>query len=158
MRIVSHLIVATGAFSVYVVYAEPGLLLTPFALALAYAMVLLGCCLPDIDHPQSTIGSRCMILSYPIRFVFGHRGITHSLLAVAALSLLSYHFKSFLLFFLAFGYAMHLVGDFLTDSGIPAFYPSRKRYRFVLVGTTGSISESFMVMFFVSFCGLLIFI
>jgi inner membrane protein len=158
MRITSHLIVATGAFSVYVAYTERELVSAPFSLFLAYAMVLIGCCLPDIDHPGSTIGRRCQILSYPIRIVFGHRGITHSLLAVVGLWFISYHFNNPFLFWLAFGYAMHLLGDYLTDAGIPALYPSKKRYRFLLVGSTGGISETIMVGLFMTLCSVLIFI
>jgi len=42
--------------------------------------------MPDIDHPQSAFGKRVLPLSIPIATVFGHRGITHSLLAVAGMS------------------------------------------------------------------------
>lgn len=158
MRIASHLIVATGAFSVYVAYAEKELISTPLPLFFAYLMVLAGCCLPDIDHPGSTIGRRCQILSYPIRIVFGHRGVTHSMLAVMGLWFISYHFNSPIIFWLAFGYTMHLLGDYLTDAGIPAFYPSRRRYRFLIVGSTGGLSETVMVGLFMILCSLIIFI
>ena len=43
---------------------------------------LLTCLLPDIDHPKSLLGQRLKWLSYPIARAFGHRGFTHSLLAV----------------------------------------------------------------------------
>jgi len=45
---------------------------------------LITCLLPDIDHPKSLLGQRLKWLSYPIARAFGHRGFTHSLLAVAA--------------------------------------------------------------------------
>ncbi|MEJ1267581.1 metal-dependent hydrolase [Pantoea ananatis] len=45
---------------------------------------LLTCLLPDIDHPKSLLGQRLRWLSHPIARAFGHRGFTHSLLAVAA--------------------------------------------------------------------------
>ncbi|VEB43121.1 Inner membrane protein ydjM [Chromobacterium violaceum] len=43
---------------------------------------LAGSLLPDIDHPKSWLGRRIPFLSRPISYLFGHRGITHSLLAV----------------------------------------------------------------------------
>ena len=43
---------------------------------------LLTCLLPDIDHPKSLLGQRLKWVSVPIARAFGHRGFTHSLLAV----------------------------------------------------------------------------
>lgn len=44
---------------------------------------LLTSLLPDIDHPRSLLGQRLRWISVPIARAFGHRGFTHSLLAVA---------------------------------------------------------------------------
>lgn len=46
---------------------------------------ILTCLLPDIDHPKSFLGQRLKWVSKPIARAFGHRGFTHSLLAVFAL-------------------------------------------------------------------------
>ncbi|STI17542.1 putative membrane-bound metal-dependent hydrolase [Escherichia coli] len=46
---------------------------------------ILTCLLPDIDHPKSFLGQRLKWISKPIARAFGHRGFTHSLLAVFAL-------------------------------------------------------------------------
>ncbi|CDL39947.1 Membrane-bound metal-dependent hydrolase YdjM, induced during SOS response [Citrobacter freundii] len=46
---------------------------------------ILTCLLPDIDHPKSLLGQRLKWISKPIARAFGHRGFTHSLLAVFAL-------------------------------------------------------------------------
>lgn len=156
MRFASHLIVASGAFAVFVSYKQSALIQQPITLFTYYLFVLVGCCLPDIDHPSSTIGRRVTFVSYPIRLIFGHRGITHSLLAVAILAYSSSLVGNLYLSWMTFGYAMHLLGDFLTDSGIPALYPSRRRYRFILVGSTGGLSEVLMVSLFSLACGLLI--
>ena len=43
---------------------------------------ILTCLLPDIDHPKSFLGQRLKWISKPIARAFGHRGFTHSLLAV----------------------------------------------------------------------------
>lgn len=112
---------------------------SPFAIVAAAA----GGVLPDIDEPRSWLGRRLPFLSYPINALFGHRGATHSLIAVialaAALSLVAellgplgqgawYHAA---LPFLV-GYASHLLGDLLTPSGVPLFWPSSRRQAFPL--------------------------
>ena len=43
---------------------------------------IVTCLLPDIDHPKSFLGQRLKWISKPIARAFGHRGFTHSLLAV----------------------------------------------------------------------------
>lgn len=43
---------------------------------------VLTCLLPDIDHPKSFLGQRLSWISKPVARAFGHRGFTHSLLAV----------------------------------------------------------------------------
>ena len=43
---------------------------------------ILTCLLPDIDHPKSFLGQRLSWISKPVARAFGHRGFTHSLLAV----------------------------------------------------------------------------
>ncbi|MHB1418042.1 MAG: metal-dependent hydrolase [Bacillota bacterium] len=43
---------------------------------------------PDIDQPSSLIGKGAFFISWPIRIIFGHRTITHSLLGFLATTLL----------------------------------------------------------------------
>ena len=50
------------------------------------ASAALGALLPDIDESNSLIGRKLKVLSYPIKWIFGHRGITHSLVALAAVT------------------------------------------------------------------------
>lgn len=98
-----------------------------------YGGIMLGSLLPDIDHPQSYIGRRLWILSAPINKLFGHRGFTHSILSLTILGIVTapwwlvnpLFFGGFLL-----GYFSHLLGDMCTISGVPLFYPNKKRYRF----------------------------
>jgi len=49
-------------------------------------IVLISGIFPDIDHPKSKIGRKLKILSYPINFIFGHRGLFHSLLLAIGFS------------------------------------------------------------------------
>jgi len=74
-------------------------------------------------------------ISKPLSRLFGHRGFTHSLLAVAAAiwgldqsqapALLPTGVKDALII----GYLSHLLGDWLTPAGIPLLWPSKRRYR-----------------------------
>jgi inner membrane protein len=79
--------------------------------------------LPDIDHPKSLLGQRLRWLSQPIARAFGHRGFTHSLLAVAAgLWLFQINLPKSspippdVLQGLTLGYLSHIVADMLTGA------------------------------------------
>ena len=75
----SHVVVAVAAWT----WAAPHLgapSLDPLALGLA----TIGAMLPDIDHPSSWIGRRLRLISRPLAATFGHRGVTHSMVAVLA--------------------------------------------------------------------------
>ncbi|BAN95988.1 hypothetical protein E05_12220 [Plautia stali symbiont] len=87
---------------------------------------LLTCLLPDIDHPKSVLGQRLKWLSQPIARAFGHRGFTHSLLAVAVslwLFQINVPADRFLpadvLQGMTLGYLSHIVADMLTPAGVP---------------------------------------
>ncbi len=88
--------------------------------------VLLSCLLPDIDHPRSLLGQRLYWLSKPIARLCGHRGFTHSLLAVI-IGVILLHinlpgdswiapdvFQGIIL-----GYLSHIAADMLTPAGVP---------------------------------------
>ena len=45
-------------------------------------MALASALLPDLDHPRSLLGRQLPWISGPLSRLFGHRGFTHSLLAV----------------------------------------------------------------------------
>lgn len=104
---------------------------------------LLTCLLPDIDHPKSVLGQRLKWLSSPIAIIFGHRGFTHSLLAIIAGILLftlcqpaqitipldAFHA-------MIIGYLSHIVADMLTPSGVPLLWPWRWRVRIPILSST----------------------
>lgn len=93
----------------------------------------LGGLLPDIDHPNSVVGRRVRFLSVPLSSIFGHRGFTHSLLAVVLIGAMVVHFTlegQSLLLPVCIGYLSHILGDTLSASGVPLFYPySKRRYK-----------------------------
>jgi inner membrane protein len=88
--------------------------------------------LPDIDHPKSILGKMFYPISKALERNYGHRTITHSLLFLVVVSLISFsiekHFfetsnYSIALFFAIFS---HLILDMVTIQGIPLFYPFAK--------------------------------
>lgn len=103
---------------------------------------VLTCLLPDIDHPKSFLGQRIPWIARPVARMFGHRGFTHSLLAV---------FAGLTLFYLkipdgwllpadaiqgmVLGYLSHILADMLTPAGVPLLWPCRWRFRFPIVTT-----------------------
>lgn len=96
---------------------------------------LLTCLLPDIDHPRSFLGQRLRWLSYPIARAFGHRGFTHSLLAVVGGVALfnlqvpaEWVVPADVFQGLVLGYLSHIVADMLTPAGVPLLWPCRWRF------------------------------
>lgn len=99
---------------------------------------VLGSMLPDIDHPSSAFGRRVLPISVALSAVFGHRGITHSLLAVVGMSALAWYSLHHLNWHpgysvpfavgIAVGYLSHLAGDWMTSSGVPLLWPDKRRF------------------------------
>lgn len=126
----------------------------PVQTLLILAGGIIGSHLPDIDHPNSAFGSRVKPLSVPISALFGHRGITHSLLAVIGMSFLIWWALNYLhwqqgftvplVVGIAAGYLSHLAGDYFTNSGVPLLWPSRKRFVSPLKFCTGDMREYVM--------------
>lgn len=112
---------------------------------------LLGSMLPDIDHPKSAFGSRLVPVSTIISGIFGHRGITHSLFATVAITLGGGYFLhntnvGFLevgpfMVGISVGYLSHLLGDWMTNSGIPLLWPNRRRFVSPVRMFTGDLKE-----------------
>lgn len=135
MMAVSHVVVG-GALWAGVAYAT-GQPTEPTGLGLA----ALGSLLPDIDHPQSWAGKRMALVSVPLAALIGHRGLTHSLLAVAGFALLlallgPHHLAAPL----AVGYLSHLLADSFTLSGVPLLWPNKRPFGLKLI-RTGSLAE-----------------
>ena len=107
-----------------------------FMLWMAAAVV--GGLFPDVDHPHSRMGRAMPLVSWLVRCIAGHRGLTHSLafLALVGGGLFCFVSMPIGLGFAA-GYASHLFGDFLTDGGIPLFWPWRRRVGFRLFANGG---------------------
>ena len=110
------------------------------------AAAALGALLPDIDHPQSWAGRKMRVVSVPLSLLIGHRGLTHSALAVAAcLVALAVMGMGWLAAPVVVGYLSHLLADALTPSGVPLLWPSRRRFTLNLC-RTGSVAEIAIVV------------
>ena len=108
----------------------------------------LGALLPDIDHPGSKIGKALYPIAWVVNKLFGHRGATHSLLALFLTSVLFVLPSLMLTGFAGFmytqfaigvsvGFLSHLILDMSTKSGVPLLYPfTRKSFRIAQL-TTG---------------------
>lgn len=150
----SHVVVAFGCVVAYKAALGDDLTINP----LDYIVAVFASLLPDIDDNRSYIGSRFAFIAFPFRMIFGHRGITHSLLMLAILSGLVFFYGNEFNWIIPFaiGYGSHLLADFVTNSGIPLFYPYSQRYKFFVTFETGSIKE--YVVVFVLSLGITIFV
>ena len=110
--------------------------------ALALGAAVIGSLLPDLDHPSSWLGRRLWPVSKPLAVVLGHRGLTHSLLAVVGgLMLIQAMEPGTLLGRLvepmALGYLSHLAADALTPAGVPLLWPWKRRFALPICSTGG---------------------
>ncbi len=108
--------------------------------------VALGALLPDLDHPKAWLAQFRLTRRGLLRFIrpfafpsavlreeFGHRGALHSLLAVLVLYLAAQALDASARgaaqvgAALAWGYALHLAADALTNRGVPLLFPFWRR-------------------------------
>lgn len=126
---------------------------------------LIGSLLPDIDHPKSWLGRRIPFISVPLSAIVGHRGVTHSMIALivvqaaALVSAINWQSTSggWLAPFmtgLGVGYASHLLADWLTNSGIPLLWPNPKRFAAPVTIQTGSPVEYLVALGLYALVGL----
>jgi len=143
--------VALGAAAWLVAAPRLGLpALSPACLGLTLA----GSLLPDIDHPASWLGQRLRPLSRMVGAVFGHRGITHSALAVAVCvwGLLQGGAPRWAVAPLAVGVLSHLAADLLTPAGLRLAWPLRRTWA-LPVCAAGSAMEPLVVALLLTWAG-----
>ncbi len=136
--------VALGAAAWLIAAPRLGLpALEPIQLAWAVA----GSLLPDIDHPQSWVGRRVRPLSTFIAAILGHRGATHSLLAVGGCAWLLLHdgYSRAIVAPLMVGYLSHLAGDLVTPRGLRLAWPLKGTWALPLC-RSGSPFEPLVVV------------
>ena len=137
----SHVVVGVAAWT----WAAPHLGL-PVMNPLELGLAAVGALLPDIDHPSSWVGRRARLVSRPMAAMIGHRGITHSFVAVlVCLIFLRWEgISRAVVDPLIVGYLSHLAADLLTTSGLRLAWPSAKRQAIGLC-RTGSFTETAIV-------------
>ncbi|MCC8365281.1 metal-dependent hydrolase [Xenorhabdus sp. PB61.4] len=119
--------------------------------------VLLASLLPDIDHPHSTLGRLFRFISVPIARLCGHRGFTHSLLALTVGVVLfqteippEWPIPTDFIHAMLIGYISHLIADMLTPAGIPLLWPLKMRFRIpILRGKERKKAERFIAVLLV---------
>ena len=117
--------------------------------ALALGAAVIGSLLPDLDHPSSWLGRRLWPVSRPLALLLGHRGLTHSLLAVVGGLMLIQAMEPRTLLGrlvepMALGYLSHLAADALTPAGVPLLWPWKRRFA-LPVCSTGGLMEMVVV-------------
>lgn len=146
MMAVSHVTIGTAGWATYVAYTGQPLIPETFPAA------ILGSLAPDIDYPRSWLGRNLLCISYPLAKLVSHRGVTHSAFALLAGGFCLYqwgYLAEGLVAAFIIGYLLHLFADWLTSSGIPIFWPVRKRFRSPVTIRTGSVLEIYVVVFII---------
>ncbi len=121
-----------------------GLLSLPFLnqgnIYIFFAFVLFGALLPDIDTPNSKVGSRLSPISKIIEKVFGHRGVVHTIWGMFLFCGLFWYFINKTYGTALFvGFFSHLLIDGFTKMGINFLHPLGKLHLsgFIETGTIG---------------------
>lgn len=115
------------------------------------AITAVSSLIPDMDHPGAMLPR---MLSWPGRMlaaitnaIFGHRTLTHSVLGIGLLSagmafiprLPSHCYWAVIL-----GCFVHVLGDMLTVSGVPLFWPRGRCYRIGWMRAGGQFEQLVM--------------
>ncbi|MGL5941125.1 MAG: metal-dependent hydrolase [Waterburya sp.] len=121
MMSVTHCAIASAGTSLILGTASP----------LPLGLAIIGSQLPDLDTTTSTIGKIFFPVSSWIEDRFPHRSITHSLIATAAIALVTLSLNHFFLLgdiktaiALPLGHLLACFSDTFTKQGVQLFYPS----------------------------------
>ncbi len=87
-------------------------------------MVLIATYFPDVDSPNSKIGSRWYFR--PLQWIASHRGFFHSLIFLILMTALFVLFFPIVAAGFFLGYFLHIFSDSFTVEGIRFFYPFGK--------------------------------
>jgi inner membrane protein len=126
----THIVAGISAMSFVAI------LVPAYKLSLTHIIVgSIAALLPDVDNPQSFIGRLLFFISHPIDRKYGHRTITHSLLAtfiVGGVTYLSLYIVSRSLTQYAaitatvvIAYFSHIFFDGTTKQGVQIYYPAQ---------------------------------
>lgn len=147
--------VLTGALVATVTELDP-------AHALAFTGIVTVCSLlPDMDHPDARLprylGWPGRVIAWIIGSLFGHRGLTHSVLGMGLLSAgMAFipHLPAYCYWAVLLGSATHVLGDMLTISGVPLFWPLDQRFRIGWMRTGSFFETAIFCPFLIACAGL----
>ncbi|MFD0692954.1 metal-dependent hydrolase [Paenibacillus sp. GCM10027628] len=115
----------------------------------AAGALLLGCLagtLADVDKPGSTMAKVLFPLSALLKVLqVKHRTVTHSILLLILLMLVSSPLPNLFFWVFIISYASHPLIDLLNDKGVQLFWPIKLKIRVLpkwMAITTGSIVET----------------
>ncbi|RKL66409.1 hypothetical protein CR203_16085 [Salipaludibacillus neizhouensis] len=138
MRYYTHITTSLSAAVLLTTYSPLNI---PVESTVTVTGLLLGAVLPDIDETRSWLGRRVPVLSGIIKFLFGHRGLTHSGLVLALMGFLLVNTESQFLVGLSAGVILHIIEDSFSRGGIPLLYPFTSKRTGIPLYRTGGLNE-----------------
>jgi inner membrane protein len=129
MRGYTHLI--AGIAAGYLLTGQPEYLLASAA----------GSLLPDLDNPQSLLGSKIPVISL---LGGGHRSWMHSLVGLIVFSLPAYLYNPAAGYAVAAGCMTHLLLDMLNPKGIRLFWPFGKWRHIIGIPSNSTLGNMFI--------------
>jgi inner membrane protein len=129
MRGYTHLI--AGIAAGYLLTGQPEYLLASAA----------GALLPDLDSPQSLLGSKIPVISL---LGGGHRSWMHSLAGLTVFSLPAYLYNPAAGYAVAAGCMTHLLLDMLNPKGIKLFWPFGKWRHIIGIPSNSTLGNMFI--------------
>ena len=108
---------------------------------------------PDIDIMTSKAGKALKPISSIINKFFGHRTIFHAPLTFAVIYfVLRFYFYEYIAYInMAYVDNLNLLMDMLNSTGIPLFWPIKKRFHIASIKTNGTFEK---VVYKILICGI----
>lgn len=115
---------------------------TPISMQMLFVIAVavnIGAIFPDIDEERSSISRKLPVLSSIVCSLTGHREYTHTVLfpvvfmvAGFVLMMTNHPFLALFLISFGFGWALHILGDMCTVSGVKIFRPFNKKTYYLI--------------------------
>ena len=102
---------------------------------------------PDIDEPWSVIGQRFWFLSWWIKYLVGHRTLSHSLLVIGVIGMVGMlaGLAPSLLLAICIGVGSHVILDGMSG-GVLLWWPSRTRWVLARYPVYGKVDQLLMMV------------
>ena len=112
---------------------------------------------PDIDEPESVIGQRFWMVAWWMKYVFGHRTVSHSLVMVAIVALLGFcvRLPVPVISAMCLGVMCHVVLD-AYSGGVYVWWPSKTRWVLGRYPVYGMLDRSLLVVSLLISVGMLL--